>query len=79
MRIVLAYPYKGNDPDAEIELPDDEARQLLRSGRARLPEPTSSDPTDEALEALNDGSTDDDPSPYAGTDDDGDDDDEPQA
>ncbi len=37
MRIVLAYPYEGHEPDETVDLEPVEARRLLRAGRARLP------------------------------------------
>ena len=34
-KVQLAYPYKSHKADDVVELPEDEARQLLRDGRAR--------------------------------------------
>ena len=38
MIVVLAYPYKGDPPDATVDLPDPVARQLIRDGLARAPD-----------------------------------------
>lgn len=37
MRVTLAYPYDGHQPDDTVDLPDHDALNLLRDGRARLP------------------------------------------
>lgn len=37
MRITLARPYDGHDPDTTVDLPVDVARRLVREGKARLP------------------------------------------
>lgn len=47
MKVQLAYPFideagKVHDPDSMIDLPDDQATQLIRDGRARTPETRSS-------------------------------------
>ena len=38
MRITLAVPYDGHDPDETIEVDDANGRRLLRDGFARLPD-----------------------------------------
>lgn len=38
MRITLAVPYEGHDPDETVDLDDADARRLLRDGFARLPD-----------------------------------------
>lgn len=35
MKVTLAYPYEGHEPDETIDLPDAEARRLVNDGRAR--------------------------------------------
>lgn len=35
MRVTLAYPFDGHQPDETIELPDPLGRRLVREGRAR--------------------------------------------
>lgn len=35
MRVTLAYPYEGHEPDETIEVDDDEGRRLLTTGHAR--------------------------------------------
>ena len=39
MKVQLAHPYKGERPGAVVELPDREARGLIRDGLARLAPP----------------------------------------
>jgi hypothetical protein len=36
MKITLAYPYEGHDPDETIDVGSAEGRRLLADGRARL-------------------------------------------
>lgn len=36
MRIILAYPWAGNQAGAELDVPDAQANQLIHDGFARL-------------------------------------------
>lgn len=36
MRVTLAYPYDGHEPDETIDVDDELGRRLVREGRARL-------------------------------------------
>lgn len=37
MKVTLAYPYEGHEPDDTVDLPDADARRLLSDGKARKP------------------------------------------
>lgn len=43
MKITLAYPFEGHAPDETIELPADQARQMVRDGQARAALPADED------------------------------------
>lgn len=43
MKITLAYPRDGHDPDETIEVEDHVGRQLVQDGVARLPDPATFD------------------------------------
>ena len=38
MKVTLAYPFEGHEPDATVDLPEQTAKQLIRDGAARLPD-----------------------------------------
>lgn len=38
MRVQLAYPYQNHKADSIVDLPEQEARDLVHFGRARWPE-----------------------------------------
>lgn len=38
MRVTLAYPFEGHDPDETIEVDDAAGRTMIRDGLARLPD-----------------------------------------
>lgn len=40
MKIVLAYPYEGHDPDDEIDVDETVGRRMISEGFARHPEQT---------------------------------------
>lgn len=45
MKVTLAYPYEGHDPDETVDLPEAVARRLLSDGAARLPVKRAKKPT----------------------------------
>lgn len=38
MKVTLAHPYDGHEPDKTVDVPDREARNLISDGFARLPD-----------------------------------------
>lgn len=44
MKITLAMPYKGHEPDDTIDVDTDTGRDLIRCGWARHPEPAATKP-----------------------------------
>ena len=39
MKVQLAYPYKNHKADSTVDLPEQEARDLVHYGRARKAQP----------------------------------------
>lgn len=51
MRVTLAYPLDGHQPDETVVLPEDEARQLVHDGLARLVDDASPEQVQAAAQA----------------------------
>lgn len=50
MRVTLAYPFDGHEPDETIEVDDSVGRTLIRDGFARAPEHTPTNVTPDSGE-----------------------------